>query len=523
MCSNCAQRWIETCKPAHATCPVCRGSISWLTTPDELERSKTALSQNISQFHAWCASEPGPDSKPHQVDGVTWCLKHEVHPPPALGAIRGGLICDEMGLGKTILSIGLIISNFKTRTLIVLPPVLIPQWVDAFRRFCGHTPLVFHGASRHALGQDVLSQAPIVITSYHMLAAPFKVRAETSVDEAADDNMKSLTPLHKLDWDRIILDEAHHIRNQNTLFKGVQALRSTITWMVTGTPVHNREKDLDAYWLLLGLPRATVSELYTSARSTLHLLIRERVLRRTKSEVGIQLPELSETVVDVEWQDDFEMDFAEQLHSQLAFSGHVRNRVAGAASFLTSNTLPALVRCRQACVRPALMDPHIQFYKEHTGDCEIESAPVTSAKLSAVVNTVMERRDCGRKLIFCTYHGEIDALAHMLSQRGFSVRSIDGRVPTATRMQYINHDVPDVLLTQIISGSEGLNLQSYSDLYVVSPHWNPSVDDQAIARAHRIGQRSHVHVSRFILSHHLKSIDAHAHLIQSRKRRIRPF
>ena len=67
-------------------------------------------------------------------------------------------------------------------------------------------------------------------------------------------------------------------------------------------------------------------------------------------------------------------------------------------------------------------------------------------------------------------------------------------------------------------------MQAYSDLYVVSPHWNPAVDDQAIARAHRIGQSSPVHVSRFISSHpHTLSLDQHAHNVQLLKRRIRPF
>lgn len=355
-----------------------------------------------------------------------------------------------------------------------------------------------------------------------MLAAPFKRQRASGVNEH-DDHDQPLTPLHTLEWDRLILDEAHHLRNQTTLFKGVQALQADIIWMVTGTPVHNKEKDLDAYWLLIGVPRDIVNQLYSTARPTLHLLLRQRVLRRTKSDVGIHLPPLTQDLIEVPWHDEFELDFAEQLHSQLAFSGHVRHRVAGATSFLTSNTLPALVRCRQACVQPSLMDQHIQFYKDHTGDLEIDRAPTTSAKLSAVVDAVVRRRLLGRKLIFCTYHGEIDTLASLLTIQGFSVRSIDGRVPTATRMQYINHDLPDVLLTQIVSGSEGLNLQMYSDLYVVSPHWNPSLDDQAIARAHRIGQTLPVHVSRFILSHHLTSLDAHAHRIQLLKRRIRPF
>jgi len=283
--------------------------------------------------------------------------------------------------------------------------------------------------------------------------------------------------------------------------------------------------DLDAYWYMLGLPKDLIRTLYTSARGTLRRLFREAVLRRTKAEVGIELPSLTEEVIDVGCDDHFEQDFAEQLHSQLGFSGLVRDRVSGASTFLTRNVLPALVRCRQACVRPELMDPHIQAYREMVGDHEIPNAPKTSAKLDAVVDRMVERRDLGRKIAFCHYLGEIDSLSDRLLQRGFTVGYIDGRVPRAVRSQYImDPQGPDVLLVQINSGSEGLNMQAYSDLYVVSPHWNPAVDDQAIARAHRIGQSSPVHVSRFLSSHpHTLSLDHHAHNIQLLKRSIRPF
>ena len=95
------------------------------------------------------------------------------------------------------------------------------------------------------------------------------------------------------------MDEAHHLRNRNSLFDAARLLDVDLVWLVTGTPVHNREMDLDAYWYMLGLPKDLIRTLYTSARGTLRQLFREAVLRRTKAEVGIELPALTEEVVNV--------------------------------------------------------------------------------------------------------------------------------------------------------------------------------------------------------------------------------
>ena len=513
LCKSCLAQWSDACSQQQnpTTCPLCRGNVTSNSDPLECALSDTAIAEKLSRFQAWCDSHTGPDPRPHQTDGVKWCLQQELTTPHGFGQVRGGLICDEMGLGKTMIALGLVISNFRDRTLIVMPPALITQWVSALKHFCGHAPLVYHGPKKGRITKAELDSAPIVLTSYHTLAP----KRKTSTD---------LAPLHAFDWDRVILDEAHHMRNQKTLYQGVAALRKDIVWMITGTPVHNRLQDLNAYWLLLGVPHTVTQSLYTTQKHVLHTLIRERVLRRTKDEVGIHLPPVQETTIHVPWSDDEESDFAEQLHSRLQFSQAYRERVTGAAGFLTNNSLPALVRCRQSCVSSSLMDPHIQFYRELTGDHEVAAAPAVASKIRAVVTRICKRRILGRKLVFCTYHGEIDLLAALLRTRGFTVRSIDGRVSMPIRAQYISES-PDVLLAQIYSGSEGLNLQSYSDLYVVSPHWNPSLDDQAIARAHRIGQTMPVHVSRFIIHSTLVpvSLDAHALLIQNAKRYIRPF
>ena len=83
-------------------------------------------------------------------------------------------------------------------------------------------------------------------------------------------------------------------------------------------------------------------------------------------------------------------------------------------------------------------------------------------------------------------------------ENDFTVEKIDGRTNKKERNNILTELNPDVLLIQIKTGCEGLNLQQYSEIYFTSPHWNPAVEDQAVCRAHRMGQKDDVHVYRFI-------------------------
>ena len=100
--------------------------------------------------------------------------------------------------------------------------------------------------------------------------------------------------------------------------------------------------------------------------------------------------------------------------------------------------------------------------------------------------------------MFCQFLGEIDALQELLETHTMVVNVVDGRTTPEQKNKYLEGNC-DVLILQIQTGCEGLNLQMFSEIYFVSPHWNPGVEDQAVARCHRIGQSKEVDVFRFTM------------------------
>jgi len=141
------------------------------------------------------------------------------------------------------------------------------------------------------------------------------------------------------------------------------------------------------------------------------------------------------------------------------------------------------------------------------------------SKIDSVVEKIKENQfSGGSKIVFCYFRSEMDKLEECLNVE-FIVEKIDGRCSKKKRNELLLRRDIDVLLIQIQTGCEGLNLQQYSEVYFTSPHWNPAVEDQAIARAHRIGQTKKVKVYRFLSV--LKdgcSLDSYCRLVQEVKR-----
>ena len=482
--------------------------------PTKLINLKMSVNYCLKRFNNY-VRRAELDEKKHQLDGMKWCLKNELR-EDAPNGVKGGLVADEMGLGKTIQMMGLIVSNVQRHTLIILPLALLDQWKNEILRTMHIHALIYHGTNKKIITHEMLSNAPIVITTYGQISA---LKGE-----------KHVSALHEHEWDRVIFDEAHHLRNKNTrAHQGALALKSKIRWLVTGTPIQNRKADFYALCAAMGLS----SEYYTET-ANLHELVRNFVMKRTKKEVGIKLPALKNNTVDVEWTNEGEYRLAEDIHSMLLFSNVAHSndrRVNNAIALMGSGafcTLPLLVRARQACIYPHLIKEQIQEYIKMgllEDDEELLNGTDHSSKIDAVVDKIVERKSNKRnKLIFCHYRGEIDILESRLKKADMSVNTFDGRTGHAERNTILSSNV-DALILQIQTGCEGLNLQQFSEIYFVSPHWNPAIEDQAVARCHRIGQKNPVNVFRFKMKpfdeeDETQTLDKYCAAIQEAKREL---
>ena len=134
--------------------------------------------------------------------------------------------------------------------------------------------------------------------------------------------------------------------------------------------------------------------------------------------------------------------------------------------------------------------------------------PFDASKIDAVINSIISRKGNGNgKLIFCNFQGEIDTIYTRLFNNGITrICIIDGRTTQFERAKNIKNNILfEVIILQIQTGCEGLNLQEhFSEVYFVSPNWNPFVEKQAVARVHRIGQKKEVSVFMFQMNDFVK-------------------
>ena len=452
------------------------------------------------------------DTKEYQLKGVEWCLKNELR-ENSLYNVKGGLVADEMGLGKTIMMIGIMYANMLKRTLIVLPPILIEQWAREIYKISGHRALIYHGVNKKKIVVEDLMKSRIVLTSYHGIAI--------------SKTKKVLGILHKIQWSRVIFDEAHHLRNKNTsLFLGCKNIRAEIRWVVTGTPIHNNKKDFYSLCNLIGLPASFYAE-----ETNISNIREQFILYRTKKDVGIILPEMIDRRCLVLWDNLKEQELSEEIHSVLKMSNVSFEKGRSFANYLMDQgkgaKLTAILRAKQSCIMSSLMAPPIvKLIQEGVLSKEYTNGLSCCSKLDTVISAIISRRYNNKgKIIFCHFREEIDYILKELKKEGMTVLSLDGRNIGKSRNKILSLKA-DVLILQIQTGCEGLNLQeNYSEVYFVSPHWNPALEDQAVGRCHRIGQKNVVNVFKFEMSGFdgvgdALSLDKYIHNVQDKKRTI---
>ena len=407
---------------------------------------------------------------PYQREGVLWMLTMEGQK----SGPKGGFLCDEMGLGKSIQLIATMLGNPKPRTLIIVPKSIITQWSEEINRFAPNLTInIFDGPDRR------IKEADVTLAPYTLLTT-----------KGEKENTR--TPLHMVQWDRVILDEAHEIRNKKSkLFKSVCRLQTQIKWIVTGTPVFNSMEDFVSLCTFLGLSKIVVQGMTSKIKDIY-------ILRRTKEDLAqinerLRLPPCHFENVELDMFPDekqlYEIVFLEAQET-------IRDAFRHAQSLNAKNMviLECLLRARQAMIHPQM---YLDGVAKQNGT-KAEQWVGRSNKMETLFRMIDGHPD-EKSLIFCQFRGEMNHIQKNVTR---PVYRIDGSVPKEERVKQIEgfkKAAPGaVFIIQIRSGGQGLNLQEATRVYITAPSWNPATELQAIGRAHRTGQTKPVYVKKLI-------------------------
>jgi SNF2 family DNA or RNA helicase len=402
---------------------------------------------------------------PYQREGVLWMLTMENQE----SGPKGGFLCDEMGLGKTVQVVSAMLGNFQKSTLIIVPKSIITQWVNEIAKFAPKMSVhVFDGPDRK------LKEADVVIMPYSLLST----HKETFI--------------HKKSWDRIILDEAHEIRNKSSkLFKSVNRIKAEIKWIVTGTPVFNSMNDFVSLCAFLGIDKALVQGMTNKIKDIY-------ILRRTKDDLAkinerLKLPNCHFENVELDMFPDerqlYEFVFQDAQET-------IRDAFKNAISLNSKNMviLEALLRARQCMILPQM---YLDGVAKKTGT-QTEEWVGKSNKMETLFRMIKSHPE-EKTLIFCQFRGEMDYIQKNMERQTFR---IDGSVAKEERDNQVTafKKAPQgaVFIIQIKSGGQGLNLQEATRVYITGPSWNPATELQAVGRSHRTGQTKEVFVKKLI-------------------------
>jgi SNF2 family DNA or RNA helicase len=389
------------------------------------------------------------------------------------------LLADEMGLGKTmqaVLALRLLFhAGLIQKVLVICPKPLLNNWLHELHLWAGDIPIdVVAGDYLARRAAWLISNSPLKLANYEILTRDAGLLAESASS-----------------FDLVVLDEAQRIKNrQSKTSKAVRSVKRQRSWALTGTPVENHSEDLVNLFAFIDPGRIPPE---TPAKQ-LRALTADCVLRRTKEEVLTDLP-------DRTTRDTYVQLTAPQWEAYIRAEREGTVYLNGLGNKITvSHVFDLILRLKQICN----FDPR-------TG---------ASGKLEQLHADLEEVVDSNRKaIVFSQWVEPLDFMARALAALG--VLQFHGRVPSGQRSQILTQFQSDsqkhVLLMSYGTGSVGLNLQCANYVFLFDRWWNPAVEDQAIHRVHRIGQRQPVFVTRFITP---DTIEARIAAILDRKREI---
>ncbi len=384
----------------------------------------------------------------------------------------GGILADEMGLGKTIQIIAFLLYKKNSKSLVVTQTSLIYNWKDEFEKFAPSLRVgIIHGSK--SIRNKVIDNKKdydILLTTYRTI----KNDIEFYKNEI---------------FDYLIIDEAQNIKNpkaQNT--KVIKEINAKVKFALTGTPIENSLVELWSIFDFI-MPGYLFDEKKFKKKfinktekeiQELKSLINPFILRRLKKDVITELPEKIEKKYYIPMT-------TTQKAAYKNYMKEVKLKLkAGEEDNIT--ILSYLTRLRQICQDPILVN------KDYKGD---------SGKINAAIEIIEDIiKNNNKMLVFSQFTSVLKKLKEELTKRKIEVKYLDGTTKAKERIKLVSKfnesKEAEIFLISLKAGGTGLNLTSAKFVMHMDPWWNPSIEDQATDRAHRIGQKNIVEVIKLI-------------------------
>ena len=460
--------------------------------------------------------------RPYQLEGLAWLQYLRAHS-------LGGILADDMGLGKTAQALAHVLTEkhagrLDLPVLVVLPTSLIFNWqAEAQRMAPSLRLLTLQGPDR----ADLFAQMPahdLVLTTYPLL-------------------WRDMDALAAQRFHLVILDEAQMVKNAGSRSaRALRRLQTRHSLCLTGTPMENHLGELWAQfdWLMPGFLgdsrhfaarwRKPIEENGETLRAALLAQrVRPFILRRRKQDVASELPPRTEVIKRVQLQ-----GHQRELYESVRVAADVQvRRVLQRQSFNGAqiSILDALLKLRQVCCDPHLVktaqtvsapgSPKLK--RAPTGGSDPQSGGawgpgIERAKLELLADMLPALVEEGRRvLVFSQFTELLDLIADQLQAQALPFLSLTGKTATKDRGDVVQRlqaqEVP-ILLLSLKAGGVGLNLTAADTVIHMDPWWNPAVEEQATARAHRIGQDQPVFVYKLVVE---GSIEERMLELQARK------
>ena len=415
--------------------------------------------------------------RPYQVEGYRWlCFLHANN--------FGGCLADDMGLGKTLQTITLLqrVINIqkeigqRTTSLVVAPASIVHNWYNEFKKFAPGIKIFKYEGNDRNKDLKYFQKYNIVITTYGLLR-------------------NDIESFETFPFYYTVLDESQMIKNPDSkVYNAVIRLQSERRLVLTGTPIENTLIDL---WAQLNFVNRDMlgslsffKEHFIKGteknneliENQLKKIVKPFIFRREKQEVARDLPALTEQVRMCKMSDA-------QAKIYESEKSKVRNMIFESIEKdmfqkSTINVLQALMRLRQIANHPQI----------------IEEFKADSGKFEEVVRLLQNLIHQHKVLIFSSFVKHLELFKEYFKNENIPFTILTGS--TKNREQVIQtfqeDDACKVFLISIKAGGVGLNLTKADYVFILDPWWNPAVENQAISRAHRIGQKNNVNVYRFI-------------------------